>query len=204
MRSCCLAAIGLLLLRAPMAGAQVRTDDLAQAGWRAIDAQDADTAEALFRQALTQRPGDAELHFGAGVAAHLQGRDEDAARFLRRSLAIEPRMTGASMLLGEIAYSEGDLDLAIKTYESALALSPRNGSALKARLETWRNEAAVHDRLSTVKDDRFSVRFDGPVEQKLAVRATTVLGNAFWTIGKTIGAYPNRPINVIFYSDQQF
>jgi len=75
---------------------------------------------------------------------------------------------------------------------------------LKSRLEAWKSEATVHNGLSTVKDDRFSVMFDGPVEQKLAIRATTVLGNAFWNIGKAIGAYPNHPINVIFYTDKQF
>src|SRR5262249_19173963 len=52
--------------------------------------------------------------------------------------------------------------------------------------------------------DRFAVMFEGPVEQKLATRATAVLGNAFWRIGKVIGAYPTSPINVILYTDRQF
>ncbi len=46
--------------------------------------------------------------------------------------------------------------------------------------------------------------FEGPAEQRLATRAASVLGSAFWRIGKTIGAYPSSPINVILYTEQQF
>lgn len=55
-----------------------------------------------------------------------------------------------------------------------------------------------------MKDDRFAVMFEGPAEQQLAIHATRVLGNAFWNIGKSIGAYPTAPINVILYTDKQF
>lgn len=197
-------AVCLLALTASIASGQSSTVQLAEAGWKAIDANDADRAASLFRDALSRQPRDAELNYGAGVAAHLQGREQDAAQYLKKALAIEPAFTSASALLGEIAYHEGDLDFAIKTYEKAIALSPRSTTALKPRLDAWRKESSVHDTFSTVKDDRFSVMFDGPVEQRVAIRATTVLGNAFWNIGKVIGAYPNRPINVILYSERQF
>jgi tetratricopeptide (TPR) repeat protein len=193
-----------LVLTGAAASGQSTTAQLADAGWQAIEANDADKAASLFRDALSRQPRDAELLYGCGVAAHLQGRDADALRLLQKSLEIEPRLTGASELLGEIAYREGELDLAIKTFEKAIALAPRTTAPLRSRLDAWRSEASVHSSFSTVKDDRFSVMFDGPVEQKLAIRATTVLGNAFWNIGKAIGAYPNHPINVILYSDQQF
>ena len=52
----------------------------------------------------------------------------------------------ASVLLGEIAYHQGDLTFAIKTYESALALPPGHVQ-LRERLATWRSEAAVTDNL---------------------------------------------------------
>lgn len=197
-------ACSLASLAGSPARGQSTTAQLAEAGWRAIDANDADQAASLFRAALSRQPRDAELLYGSGVAAHLQGRDDDALKLLQKSLEIEPRLTGASTLLGEIAYREGALDLAIKTYEQAIALAPRQTAPLKTRLEAWRSEASVHNSLSVVKDDRFSVMFDGAVEQKLAIRATAVLGNAFWNIGKAIGSYPNHPINVIFYSDKQF
>ena len=193
-----------VLLAASQASGQSTASDLADAGWRAIKAADADRAASLFRDALLREPRDAGMNYGAGVAAHLQGRDDEASRHLKKALEIEPRFSSASALLGEIAYHDGDLELAIRTYEKAIALSPRAAEALQPRLDAWRSEASVHHSFSTVKDDRFSVMFEGPVEQKLAIRATAVLGNAFWAIGKAIGTYPNGPITVIFYSDQQF
>jgi len=193
-----------VLAAASRAAGQSTSSELAAAGWRAIKAADADKAASLFRDALSREPRDPELNYGAGLAAHLQGRDEEASRHLKKALEIEPRFSSASALLGEIAYHDGDLDFAIKTYEKAIALSPRAAPALQPRLDAWRSEASVHNTFSTVKDDRFSVMFEGPVEQKLAIRATSVLGNAFWAIGKAIGTYPNRPITVIFYSDEQF
>jgi hypothetical protein len=42
------------------------------------------------------------------------------------------------------------------------------------------------------------------VQHKLAARAAAVLEAAFWRIGRTLGAYPPAPINVVLYSGQQF
>jgi hypothetical protein len=55
-----------------------------------------------------------------------------------------------------------------------------------------------------IKDDRFTIGFDGPMQQKLAAHATSVLDAAFWRIGKTLGAFPSAPINIVLYSERQF
>jgi tetratricopeptide (TPR) repeat protein len=192
----------LLAVAAPTA-AQSTADRLAETGWQAVDRGDADRAAAAFREALAMRPRDAGLNMGAGFAAHLQGRDQDATAFLQKALQGDPALTQASALLGEIAYRGGNLDLAIRTYEAALKYAPRDPS-LKTRLEAWRNEASATRSFESVKDDRFAVMFEGPAEQKLASRATAVLGNAFWQIGKVIGSYPSNSINVILYTEKQF
>jgi Flp pilus assembly protein TadD len=197
------ALLCLILVSAPPAFAQSTVKQLAEAGWQAVQKGDGDRASAAFGEALSMHPRDAVLNLGAGVAAHLQGRDREASIYLRKAVQLEPALTQASALLGELAYREGNLDLAIKTYEDALTHSPRE-SSLKQRLEAWRSEASAYKSFETVKDDRFAIMFDGPVEQKLATRAAAVLGSAFWRIGKVIGAYPSSPINVILYSDKQF
>jgi tetratricopeptide (TPR) repeat protein len=191
-----------IALAAPVA-AQGSADRLAEVGWQAVDRGDADRAASAFREALGLRPRDAGLNMGAGFAAHLQGREEDAVAFLQKALQADPTLTPASTLLGEIAYRSGNIDLAIKTYEAALKHAPRD-STLKSRLETWRNEASAYRSFESVKDDRFAVMFEGPAVEKLASRATTVLGNAFWQIGKVIGSYPSNSINVILYTEKQF
>src|SRR5262245_61525740 len=183
--------------------AQVTAADAAERGFQAIQRGDGEAAAAMFRIALAAHPRDPSLLFGAGAAAHLQGRDRDASTSLKQALAIEPRLIQASALLGEIAHTEGDLDLAIKTYESALKHMP-SATAMRERLETWRHEADVHSGLESLTDGRFGFMFHGPVEQKLVARARTVLDPAFMTIGQSLGVYPTKSITVILYTDQQF
>ena len=143
------------------------------------------------------------LHLGAGAAAHLLGRETDAIRSLQRAVALEPKLVQAQILLGEIAYREGELDLAIRSYDGALAQTPGD-PALSARLAEWKKEAALHHGFEERRDDRFTVLFEGPGEEQLAVRATTVLDGAFRRIGRTVGQYPPNPITVILYTQKQF
>ena len=75
---------------------------------------------------------------------------------------------------------------------------------MRGRLTAWREEASLPQNRDAIKDDRFTISFDGPVQQKLAARATSVLSAAFWRIGKALGAHPSAPINVILYSERQF
>jgi len=195
--------VAALMLAPATARAQSSAADLNKSGWAAVENNDGDKAAQAFREALNLRPRDPVLTFGAGVAAHLQGREHDASLLLQKALELDPRLVAASTLLGEIAYQEGELDLAIRTYEAALERAPRN-RALTDRLAQWRSEAAAYQQFDTLRDDRFSVMFDGPVEKALAARATAVLGDAFWRIGKAIGSYPSNSIGVILYTDKQF
>jgi len=116
---------------------------------------------------------------------------------------VNPRFTPASLLLGEIVYREGDLDQAIKTYETALTFAPGNQD-LTARLRTWREEAVVHSTLTERRQDRFRVMFEGRTDAVVAARTTDALNTAFWRIGQTLGAYPSNSIAVILYTEKQF
>jgi tetratricopeptide (TPR) repeat protein len=175
----------------------------AQPGWQALQAGDAERADALFRQSLAARPNDAVLNFGAGIAAHLLGRDDDAERSLKRALALNPRLTDAAKLLGDIEYSLGNLDDAIRLYEQVLAQKPGEAD-ISHRLETWRKESAVHLGLTQRNDGRFSIIFEGSTDSALADRALATLDAAYWRIGGAIGAYPASSITVTLYTDQQF
>ena len=192
----------ITLLAHSLAYAQA-PDELLNAGFAALQAGDAAKAATAFRRALAADPKDPAALYGAAAAAHLQGRDSEAVSLLKQSLQIEPRLTQASALLGDIVYHQGDLNLAIKTYEAALAHSP-SSVFLRERLASWRSEATVHNGLEALKDDRFTIQFSGPANEKLAARATSVLRNQFWRIGRTLGTYPSNPINVLLYTDKQF
>ena len=194
----------LVLLTVPVASvdAQGVEADL-KAGFAALEAGDGGKAAVSFRRALAEDPKNPVALYGAGVAAHLQGRDPDAKARLKEAIAIEPRLTAAYALLGEIMYHEGELTAAIKAYETALTYAPSE-VFFRDKLAAWRSEANVHDGLQAFKDDRFTILFNGPANRVLAERATTVLRDSFWKIGQWLGSYPTNPINVVLYTDKQF
>jgi hypothetical protein len=183
--------------------AQPPSGRLAEVGWQALRDGEAERALSSFREALTLRPGDPTLLIGVGVAEHLLGREDEARKSLERALKIDPRLSVASTVLGEIAYRQGDVDTAIRVYEDAINRNVGD-ARMKARLEEWRKEASMHRGFESRNDDRFSVMFEGPAEEQLAARATAVLTAAFWRIGKGLGHYPPNSISVVLYTQKQF
>jgi len=185
--------------------AQPATSEALNKGFQALKSGDADGADAIFHEGLTRHPRDPQLLFGAGIAANLLGREQEAISFLKQALEIEPGLSPAAALLGELLYRQGELDLAIKMYERALPGAPPSvAAAMRGRLSAWREEASLPQNREAIKDDRFTIGFDGPVQQKLADRAVSVLGASFFRIAKVLGAYPSAPINVVLYSEKQF
>jgi tetratricopeptide (TPR) repeat protein len=206
MSICRVALVAFLTLgAAAIVSAQPPMSEAAEKGFQALQNGDTDKAASIFRDALTRRPRDPQLLLGAGVVAKLQGQEQNAIALLKQALQIEPRLALAAALLGELFYRQGDIDLAIKVYERALPNAPASViEVMRQRLEAWRTEASLPQSHEAIKDDRFTISFDGPVQQKLAARAASVLDAAFWQIGKTLGAYPSASINVVLYSERQF
>jgi tetratricopeptide (TPR) repeat protein len=174
-----------------------------RAAWAAIRNGKLEEASRLFTEAIAARPGDAGLRLGAGLAEHLQGREEQARKVLEDALRLDPKLTAASLLLGDIVYRQGEVDSAIRIYEVALAFAP-NDPQLQSKLEAWRKEAALHGSFQHNLNSHFTVLFEGPAEQELAAAALHALESAYWRIGTALLAYPPNIITVILYTDEQF
>lgn len=176
-------------LAAPAYG-QSPESDPADAGWRAIKDDDGERAKELFGRALVSHPDDAVLHLGLGAAAHLLGRPDEAMRALSAALVLDPTLSVASRLLGEIARREGDLALAVTTYEQALAYAP-DDVEMGSRLERLSAELERRSAATQV-----TVAFAGQAHGGLGDRAKRVLHGAYWRVAKLVGAYPAQGITV--------
>ena len=197
-------AIAALVLAGTATAGQRRTaSDLEKAGWEAIRANRAQEAAEAFGEAIRLLPGNVRLMLGAGLAAHLLGRGEEARQHLVAALQADPSITDASILLGQILYRDGDLNGAIHVYEQALAHAPKD-TVLAAKLDAWRREADLHGRFNQKYGDHFTVLFEGPREEAVAKRAIELLEASYWRIGTTLGAYPNGIITVVLYTNEQF
>ena len=182
---------------------QATMQDPARAGWEAIQRGDGEKAASAFRAALAVNPRDPASLAGAGLAAHLLGRDDQAISSLKRAIEVRPDFVYAHLYLGQIAYSQGDLDLAIKSYEQVVKLAPGNPSIYK-QLQDWKKEAALHDTFSATPGVRFNVMFEGPAQKPIADRVSAVLETAYARVGRAMNAYPPETITAILYTREQF
>jgi tetratricopeptide (TPR) repeat protein len=199
------AAVLMASAFAAPAGAQIdpRTALVERAAWHALNAGQAHAAADAFREALAADPKNARLHVGAGMAASLERRDADARDEFERAMALDPKLMQARLLLGQMQYRMGDLQSAMRTYETLLDLAPDDREA-RATLDRWRRETDLHDRMQQAVGSHFTVSFEGPAEAELAAEALQILDRAYWRIGQLLGAYPSDPIRVVLYTTEQF
>jgi tetratricopeptide (TPR) repeat protein len=161
-------------------GAQIdpRSALIERAAWTALNSGDAHAAADGFRDALATDPKNATLHLGAGMAAALERRDEDARDELARALVLDPKLTQARMLLGQVQYRMGERELAIRTYQALLTMAPGDEDA-RTTLERWQREADLHDRMEQAVGSHFTISFEGPKEARLAAEALELLDRAY-------------------------
>jgi tetratricopeptide (TPR) repeat protein len=197
------AALSIVVLTSALLDAQSRVTELNEAAWKALRDGYQDRAASLFADALAMRPNDPVLLLGWGASAHAQGRQRDALTRLQKAVDIQPGLLPASKLLGQIAFAEGDVDLAVKTYEAALKHAPGDPELLQS-VSAWRREASAHQTFEERRYDRFRVMFEGRSEESLAVQATRVLESAFFRIGGKLGEYPSDTIVAVLYTEKQF
>ena len=188
----------------PGAQADPKTALLERDGFRLLEAGQAHGAAELFREALTADPKNGRLHLGAGLAAYVERRDDEARMELERAIALERDLWQAREVLGQVLHRQSDLQGAIRTYEALLADQPdRRGAA--DTLERWRREVELHDRMRHEIGNYFTVSFEGPEEAELAKRALESLDRAYWRVGDLLGGTrPSDPISVVLYTREQF
>jgi tetratricopeptide (TPR) repeat protein len=185
------------------AAAPQREAPPAPEAWAALERGDAAKAAAIFRTEIDRNPRSAPLHFGAGYAAYVLGRNDAAISALKRAVEYDPKLLPALLLLGQVAYSSGDLDLAIRSFEKANALNPGDQQVIQ-QLEHWKRESTLHRSFAERPGVRFHILFEGTTDHAISARVERVLESVYWNIGKTLNSYPTETLTVILYTNRQF
>jgi tetratricopeptide (TPR) repeat protein len=201
-------AICLLVVTAMTAGAQTRMPnpraiEAGRRGWAAIRDSLNEEAAKAFADALFHNPAEPQYHLGAGLAAYLLGDAADAQRHLEAGLRLQPGLTQASTLLGTILYRNSDLAGALRVYEAALAAAP-NDANLAERVRQLQVEAEVQRDFYQAQGGHFTVLFEGPADDALAQRAIDILEDAYLRVGAAFNRFPDGPVTVVLYTEQQF
>lgn len=139
--------------------------------WLAV--QQTEQALGLF-QALTANPAvAARAHQGAGIAAFLLGRVDQAIASLQRAVELDPTLGRAWNALGAAADLRQDWTLSEKAYGEALRSAPANGTYLSnrgySRLLQRRFDEAVVDLAVAVRSQPNDVKVRNNLRLALAL-----------------------------------
>lgn len=194
------------LLTAVRPSAQALSVDavkLAEAGSKALNERRFADALASFTAAAKLAPRNANIAFGVGLSVYLLGQNAEAERHFQHTLQLDPSITDASILLGELQYRSGRIGDAVATYEAALKRAPSD-MRLREKITEWSAEAKSESRFAETRGVHFRLLFDGPVDQAIARRAVEMLEAAYLRIGDALGFYPTQSVEVVLYTSQQF
>ena len=85
----------------------------------------------------------------------------------------------------------------------SLAYAPSDRT-LVTRAEKLRAELATERGFFQTQGNHFTVLFEGPADEALAGRAIEILEEAYFRVGTALFTFPERPITVVLYTEQQF
>jgi len=124
-----------------------------KAGWEAIQRGDGEKAAAAFKTELALNPNDSRLLTGAGLAAHLLGHDDQAIVFLKRAVQADGKDGQATYELAQLAYAQGDRELAVKSLERAVKLSPGDAGMYQLLVD-WKATPVETSQISRASTTR--------------------------------------------------
>lgn len=160
-------------------------------------------AQDSFESALRYHESGIEAHVGLGMVYFHQHEDRFAERELKRVLELEPRNAGAYEILGEISYRNDDLETAISHWEKAAALDP-SAARLRERLERVRKEQKAEKDFNRDVTSHFLTKYEGREKIEAGRIVLRILEDAYAEVGRALSFYPDREIQVVLYSGEQF
>ena len=172
-------------------------------GWQLIELGQYPEALHHFQEAVNLNEKEATFYMGLGLIHHQLREDERAIEMLRMAISQRSDYAQPYKLLGEIYYRLDDMDLAAGYLEKATELDP-NDSNLRQRLDRVRQERETHGTFQFHGADHFIVKFEGHEQHDVAREIMDLLDEAYQEIGQALSAFPQTPITVILYSNQQF
>ena len=160
-------------------------------------------AEVQYRAALDADPAEMSAWLSLG-GLQLQQRDARAAEdTFRRAMGVDPGNADAAIGLGDAYNAQGDLARAATEWERALAVRPQD-DALRDRIASVQREAKVQAGYRSRESQHFQVVYEGRRQEDIGRELIAILERAYNDVGYELGAYPDRAVPTIFYSDQDF
>jgi hypothetical protein len=118
-----------------------------------------------------------------------------AAEYATLARDADESLSGAYLVLGELAFTQGQVDQAFQLYDTGLLRDP-NDSDLKALVERRRQEARARKG-----SDHFVLEGDDDAAGALTLQT---LEEAYRTVGSLFDLYPDEKLTVTLYPNRPF
>ena len=172
-------------------------------GWSLINSNRYQSALGHFQKALDLKIEDPTFFMGLGLIYYQLSQEDQAISMLKEAIAHRSEYAEPYKLLGRIYYLRDEMELSVGYYEKALELDP-NDRGLEKRLGKARRERVAQSSFQREATRHFTVKFEGHEEHDVAREIINLLEEAYREIGQDLFVFPEAPITVILYSDQQF
>lgn len=171
--------------------------------WKQLDGRQYSDALQNFQAAVRLEPNVPDFFVGEGLAYYRLNDPDRAVETLKNAIRLGPKRPDAYKIIGDIYYQRDEIEMAIGYYEKGLDLDPSD-QVLRQHLDQVRREEKVQGGFQQQASRAFTVKFEGREEQDAARQVLDDLEEAYRDIGQALSYYPEEPITVILYTDQQF
>ncbi len=172
-------------------------------GFAQMQAGDYEAARNSFDQALRYNDAAADGHLGLGIVYFHLRDDNYAERELSRAAELNPKEAAAYQFLGELYYRKDDLETAASYWGKAVLLHATD-TALRTRLDRIRRELHAEKDFNRDVTSHFLTKYEGREKIETGRIVLRILEEAYGEVGRALSFYPDREIQVILYSGQQF
>lgn len=141
-----------------------------------------------------------------GAELMKNNKPREARTSFEQALALNNANAVACICLGDLLYEENDYAGAANHYQTALPLDSSNADYLRNRLKMIESESRIEGKLSEAPDPkgRFFVQYVDYQNGVTVPEILQMLNEAYDTIGKKLGIYPARTVNVKIYNERDF
>jgi tetratricopeptide (TPR) repeat protein len=171
--------------------------------WKQLDGRRYPDALQNFQAAIRLDADEPDFFVGEGLAYYRLNDPDRAVETLKQAIRLDPKVPNAYKIIGDIYDQRDEIEMAIGYYEKGLDLDPSD-QALRQHLSQVRREARVQGSFQQQASLAFTVKFEGREREEAARQVLSDLEGAYRDLGQALSYYPEEPITVILYTDQQF
>ncbi len=176
---------------------------LVRTGMEQVNGGNYQAARDSFEEAIRYDDSDSAAHLGLGIVYFHLHDDRDAERELMRAAQLDPRQAAPYLILGELYYRKDDLEAAVSYWQKAVDLNPSD-AGLRSRLDRIKKEHRTEKDFNRDVTSHFLIKYEGREKIEAGRVVLKILEDAYGEVGRALSYYPDREIQVILYSSQQF